>query len=250
MKRQKTCRADATEFLPSAKDTTLNVKVMLFAAMTILLVVPATLRSELNLGIRTGLLADQYYDHFESLEPDEVGTMSLAVSRNLSTNALLAPLGATYRLAGSVLHAPLRPILATEDGRASLYMTAQWLNEFFVTFGLPATILILTRPKRRPRQARCIAALACALAVAISCYPTIHVRYFMPLIPYFIMLLFMLDERERTLLLVGIIPLAIIGPLAMFLAGFPPPESHGIDLLPGHNPYIPSWLSNERPPGP
>ncbi len=239
-----------TQFFPTTKDTTLNVKFTLLAALTSLLIVPTILSSEIKLpNGRTGLVSEAYYDHFESLQPSELGATSLSVSRKLSTSELLAPFGAIYRLAGSILHAPLRPIFATTDGRASLYMTAQWLNEFFVTFGMPAAMLILIMRKDRPEQARCIAALACALAVAVSCYPKIHVRYFIPLIPYFVMLLFMLTKRERQILALGIISLAIIGPLTLFLAGFPPPESSGVDFTPGHNPYIPSWLDNERPPG-
>ena len=58
----------------------------------------------------------------------------------------------------------------------------------------------------------------------------------------------MLEKRERKTLVVWILSLAIIGPIILFMAGFPPTESIGVDLLPGHNPYLPSWLNNERPP--
>lgn len=240
---------DSTSFGTSTSEITLNVRVILFVALTALVIGPTILSSKIRLpNGRSNMTSKYYYKHFESLQPAEVGMTSIEISKELSTGEFTAPLGAIYRLTGSVLHAPLRPIFATEDGRASLYMSFQWLNEFFVTFGLPAAILILIRKKKRPEQTRCIAALACALAVLLSCYPTIHVRYFIPIIPYFVFLLLTLEKREWQILLLVILPLAIIGPIVFFIAGFAPTESIGNDLLPGHNPYLPSWLENERPP--
>jgi hypothetical protein len=197
---------------------------------------------------RAGIAHPLMYEHYQSLAPEEMGSMSVSISHRLASNPWTGWVGVLYRIVSSTVHGPLRPGgMFTHDGRIAIYMTSLWLTEFFVTFGLPAAVLILAGLKASHPKARTLAAMAIAMSVFIGFYPIIQVRYLIPIAPIFIMLFFMIERRPRLVLALAVLALATLGPMTLFVLGYPPPTSINLDLAPGANPYLPSWIEHERP---
>ena len=222
---------------------TWNCRILIGASLSAMTLIPIALKTSDALAKnRTSLVADGTFEMFASLTPSNTGEVSVGISQRLARSVWTAPLGVGYRLVVSVVRAPLRPVLKSNDGRIPLYSVFLWLTEFIVTFGGIAALIILATRKNCHEYGKTIAGLVCALAVLIGCYPIVQTRYFVPLTPFMLILIFMLKAPVQFRLVIVITTLALIGPVLLALLGHLPAPNQNHDLPADGNPYLNPWI--------
>ena len=213
-----------------------NPKILVGVALIGMVVIPYPLS---NTGIMKGRsISEVRYETFSSLAPSDTGALSVEISRKLAQSSWTAPVGVIYRLVISSLRAPLRPAVRSTDGRVPLYTSFLWLTEFIVTFGLIASLIILLKRDCNYEYGKTLAAFNLALAVMIGCYPIVQTRYFIPISPFMLILVCILEKKTRVRLGIAVIAIAVIGPILLALLGHPPVPTHNTDLVEGGNCFL------------
>lgn len=186
-----------------------------------------------------------YYtpQHLDLLGDSHTELMSRnhSMSDRLMTNQWLRPLGVLYHGAVIVVHPFLRP-LGLGDHGIYIFQFGRWVSHLLCALTAMLSFLVLFRWRRSSDLLVLSAAVTLSLLTLTCVFPVMVTRYFYPAMVFVAPLLLGLPSLWRTRLLGGLLLVLLVGPLTLFMLGYPFAGLADDQDFPAHrNPFLPGY---------